>query len=362
MGNKAGRAGIIGAGILGRLTAYFLIELGWEVALFEEGPETPANSSFSPSYTAAGMLAPYCELEYAEPIVVKLGVASFPIWESVVKTVGGDVFYQREGSLVVAHQNDKNEFLRLKRAVEHFTSEPVMKQLKRDEIRECEPDVDPKISDGLFFPHEGQIDTGAIMRALSVHLKKNGATINFDTKAENPTPKKITTAKGSFDFDCVVDCRGMGAKADLKNLRGVRGEVFRVNAPDVSFRRPVRLIHPRYPIYVVPRPNHDYIIGATSIESEDLSTVSVRGALELLSALYSLSSGFSEARIMETATQLRPAFLDNAPKIIYKGGLCRANGLFRHGFLASPMLAKLTAGMVAGGKIEAGFESIYEAV
>jgi glycine oxidase len=164
---------------------------------------------------------------------------------------------------------------------------------------------------------------------------------------------------GIYDFDFVADCRGFGAKPDLKNFRGVRGEVLRVHAPDVSFRRPVRLMHPRYPIYVVPRPNHNYIIGATSIESEDLSDISVRGALELMSALYSLCAGFSEARITETAVQLRPAFLNNAPKIIRQKGLCRSNGLYRHGYLASPKVAELTAALISGEKIEPGYETLF---
>jgi len=360
MGNKKGRAGIVGAGILGKLVAYFLVEAGWNVTLFDEGPENPQKSSFSPSFTAAGMLAPYCELEYAEPSVIKLGVDSFALWPSILKQTGGNVYFQREGSLVVTHPQDKNEFQRLKRAVESFTSEPVMKHVKGEGLREYEPDIDPKINEGLFFPFEGQIDGTAIMAALGAYLRGVGATFHFETKAQKVEPNRVTTGSGAHDFDCVADCRGMGAKSDLKNFRGIRGEVLRIHAPDVSLRRPVRLMHPRYPIYVVPRPDHNYIIGATSVESEDLSEISVRGALELLSALYSLNTGFSEARITETAVQLRPAFLNNAPKIIHKKGLCRANGLYRHGYLASPKLAMLTANFVAEGKMEAGYESIFE--
>jgi glycine oxidase len=175
MKNKKGRVGIVGAGILGKLTALYLLEAGWEVALFEEGPEIPQNSSFSPSFTAAGMLAPYCEMEYAEAVVVKLGLESFPLWETVLKQVGEKVFYQREGSLVVAHQQDKNEFQRLKRAVENFTPDTsVMKPVKGAEIREYEPDIDSKITDGLFFPFEGQIDTAGIMRAVGKNWRTEG--------------------------------------------------------------------------------------------------------------------------------------------------------------------------------------------
>ena len=39
----------------------------------------------------------------------------------------------------------------------------------------------------------------------------------------------------------------------LPDLRGVKGEMLVLRCPDVSLRRPVRLLHPRIPLYVVPR-------------------------------------------------------------------------------------------------------------
>jgi len=67
----------------------------------------------------------------------------------------------------------------------------------------------------------------------------------------------------------------------------------------------MRVVHPRYPLYVAPKPNRVYVIGATEIESEDMSPASVRSTLELLSAAYAVHSGFAEARILEVATQCR---------------------------------------------------------
>jgi glycine oxidase len=106
-------------------------------------------------------------------------------------------------------------------------------------------------------------------------------------------------------------------------------------------RRPTRLIHPRYPIYIAPKENDIYVVGATEIESEDLSNMSVRSAMELLSAVYTVHSGFAEARILEMATQCRPTLKNNLPEIRVlkeKGltDLIMINGLYRHGFMISP--------------------------
>jgi glycine oxidase len=100
------------------------------------------------------------------------------------------------------------------------------------------------------------------------------------------------------------------------------------------------MLHPRYKIYIVPRPNNRYIIGATEIESEDKSPMSVRSSLELLSAVYSVHSGFAEARVVKSVTNCRPTLKDNLPSIEYHDKLTRINGLYRHGYLLAPAIVE----------------------
>ena len=87
-----------------------------------------------------------------------------------------------------------------------------------------------------------------------------------------------------------------------------------VETDEIVLSRPVRLIHPRWPLYIIPRAGNQFMIGATSIERED-DGVSVRSALELLSAAYAVHPAFGEARIVEIGSGLRPAFPDNLPRI-----------------------------------------------
>jgi glycine oxidase len=139
-----------------------------------------------------------------------------------------------------------------------------------------------------------------------------------------------------------VDCRGVGAKHDWRNLRGVRGEIVRLHAPDIELRHMVRLLHPRYPVYIVPRAEGRLVVGATSIESDDRSPVSVRGALELLTSAHSVLPALAEARILEFNTQVRPALPDNLPAIRFdrERRILRINGLYRHGFLLTPAVVE----------------------
>ena len=104
----------------------------------------------------------------------------------------------------------------------------------------------------------------------------------------------------------VVDCRGFAARRDLAELRGVRGEMIRVGTREIALTRTVRLLHPRIPLYVVPRANAEFMIGATMIESADKGAVSVRSAIEMLNAAYTLHPAFGEAEILYRAPTSGP--------------------------------------------------------
>ena len=183
------------------------------------------------------------------------------------------------------------------------------------------------------MPHEGQLDN----RQLLVSLMHALGTMQVELHWNQAIDPDDLHRQGKHDW--VIDCRGLGAKEAWESnpLRGIRGEVIRLHAPEVRLKRPTRLIHPRYPIYIAPKEDDMYVVGATEIESEDLSPTSVRSAMELLSAVYTVHSGFAEARILEMSTQCRPALKDNLPEIrIAKPGLMLINGLYRHGFLIAP--------------------------
>lgn len=123
-------------------------------------------------------------------------------------------------------------------------------------------------------------------------------------------------------------------------VRGVRGEVVWLHAPGVRLLRPVRLLHPRHRVYIVPRPGDLFVVGASEIESEDRSPVSLRSAVELMAAAHSVIPELAEARIVHMEANLRPALPDNEPHTHVEPGLLRINGLFRHGWLLAPALVQ----------------------
>ncbi|HZE91624.1 MAG TPA: FAD-dependent oxidoreductase, partial [Rhizobacter sp.] len=173
------------------------------------------------------------------------------------------------------------------------------------------------------------------MHALADGATQRGVVWRWSHPVQQLAPRRID----GEHFDWVFDVRGLGARPDLP-LRGVRGEILWVHAPGLMLRRPLRLLHPRSRVYLVPRPDNVVVVGASEIESEDRSPMSVRTALALLSAAHSVLPELAEGRIVHMETNLRPALPDNLPHHETQPGLTRLNGLFRHGWLIAPAMVE----------------------
>ncbi len=378
------RIGIAGAGIAGRLLAWQLSKLGHDVEVFDpapdaQPPEQPGVHGAA-AFTAAGMLSPLAELENAPEDIAKLGWRSLDLWPGIVATLAphlrATTLFRRNGSLLVAHAGDAaaaERVLARVRAAQIKSARIAEREnaddgdrgttlqlrpraansdlgdggersphrlptaLTAEALRTLEPTLAPGLR-GWALPGEGQVDTTRLMPALVADA--TSAHWHWGVRVDRVEAHQLHFAKAtSRGFDVAIDARGLGAKNAL-SLRGVRGELLWLHAPGLELRRPVRCIHPRHRVYLVPRHGDLVIVGATEIDSEDRSPVSVRSTIELLTAAHSIVPQLAEARIVKLDTHLRPATMDQRPHLHCSTGLIRINGLFRHGFLLAPALVE----------------------
>ncbi|MBU6442231.1 MAG: FAD-dependent oxidoreductase [Betaproteobacteria bacterium] len=339
--------GIAGAGLAGRLLAWRLLRRGLRVSLFDAGAREDRGSA---GPTAAAMLSPTAELAVADAHIHELGSRSLELWANWLQALhaqtGKEVYFRREGTLVVAHAPDRGSlahYASLLRA--HLPADEAAASVQAADaqrIGALEPLLAGRFAEGLYLPQEGQLANDQLYEALAAALDQAlaacGGAWHERCAIESVQARALLARDGSrHEFDLAVDCRGVGARGDMPGLHGVRGEVLTVAAPGVELRRPVRLIHPRYALYVAPRPGGRFIVGATELDSEDPGPITLRSTLELGSALYSLHPEFGEARVLRLAAALRPALPDRQPVAAPDAqGVWRINGLFRHGYLIAP--------------------------
>lgn len=319
-------ATVVGAGVAGLACAVELAERGLKVEVRERSRRLGSDCC---SWYAGGMLAPWCERQSAEPLITELGAESLSWWrEKFPGTVLG-------GTLVLAHGRDSGELNHFARGTERY------EWLDREGLTALEPDLAGRFERALYFPEEGHLDPRAALAALAQRLTALGGRVRFGTCGPEAPERN--------GEDCLIDCTGLAARAVLTDLRGVKGEMLVVRLPDLSLSRPVRVLHPRVPVYIVPRGDGHFMIGATMIESDQAGRITARSMLELLGAAYALHPAFGEAQIVEIGTGVRPAFPDNLPRLRRRGETLYVNGLYRHGFLAAPALARRTANLLLNG-------------
>jgi glycine oxidase len=349
--------GIAGAGLAGRMLAWRLLRAGCRVTLLDKQSREAHNTA---SIVAAAMLSPLAELAVSDRVVFDLGQRSMVLWPQWIDELHAanptsqaqPVYHRQLGSLVVAHAPDQSHLAHFTRLLRHKLPQAYQQQVQHldaADLAVLEPALTGRFNQGLYLQGEGQLANDQWMDALALELDRLGVKWHTGVTVQTLEPGRICGKRTGGDsaasdiniaVDLVVDARGVGSKPLLSGLRGVRGEVLRVECHGVVLQRPVRLMHPRYQIYVVPRPDNLFVVGATELESEDTGPVTLRSALELGSALYSLHPAFGEARVLSLSSALRPALDNDQPACVQRDGTWHINGLYRHGYLCAPALVE----------------------
>jgi glycine oxidase len=324
---------------------------GHRVVLFDRDR---IDGELAAARVAAAMLAPYSEIVAGEREVFEWGRAGLALWPELLRQLatdaGAEVYFQQRGSLVVAHGRDAGDLQHFNQQLRRLLPAPLdnVRFLQREQLRELEPELATQFSEATFLGEEGTLDNRELLAALATAIQRLGGEWREGVVVTGVGAGEIAEAAARHRFDLAIDARGFGAKPQLPELRGVRGEVLWVHAPEVRLSRPLRLMHPRYQLYIAPKRGDVYVIGATQIESESLAPITVRSSLELLSALYSVHTGFAEAQVLHAYANCRPAFPDNLPRIDAAPGLLRVNGMYRHGYLLGPYVLQVALAALDG--------------
>jgi glycine oxidase len=323
---------IVGGGLLGRLLAWRAALSGFDVELFDANDRLGSKAT---AWVAGGMVAPQAEAADAEQELVAMGRRSLSLWPDWLSALPAQVHYSANGTLLLWKRADVGEAARFQALLRARDPQANYQHLDGQQLAAREPLLENRFREAIYLPGEAHIDNRQLLPALADALDELGVECHWNRRVED------TERPDAF---IVIDCRGKSAKSRWKELRGVRGELVRLHAPGIELRHMLRLLHPRYSIYLISRPGGNLVVGATAIESDDCSPVSVRSALELLSAAYSVLPELGEARIVELNSDCRPALPDNRPAIRYSPAkrLMEVNGLYRHGFLLSPAVVEET--------------------
>ncbi len=312
------------------------------------------------SWAAAGMLAPYSEVEFYEDTVLALAEESQRLWpafaEQVQTASGHTIGYDRSGSLVVAVDRDESE--EIARTYEYQLARGLpVERLSGDACREREPLLSPRVHSGVWSPDDHQVDAAKLVEALRAAAVQAGVTVRPGTAAsvhiDAGTVTGVTLASGeTLAADHVVIAAGAWSRSVdglgpcTPKVRPVKGQMLALTRdPTLELTHVIRA--PR--VYIVPKADR-WVIGATSEDRGFDGRVTAGGVWELLDATYELVPAGMELELSSTWCGFRPACRDNGPLLGGSdvAGLFFCNGHYRNGIQQTPVSVHNVAAAVFG--------------
>lgn len=180
------------------------------------------------------MIAPTAESIDADEQIASMGRHSLTLWPQWLAQLPLPVFYRDSGTLLLWHHQDTAEARRLERVLTAQNPQGFVRPIDSASVSELEPALEARFSEALYLPGDAQVDNRALLKAVAVALEETRVECHW----------KTSVSAGEFPkAGIVVDCRGIGAKPEWPNLRGVRGEIVRIHAPEIELDHMLRLLH-----------------------------------------------------------------------------------------------------------------------
>jgi glycine oxidase len=356
---------VIGAGLIGLATSWRLAAGGARVTVCDPTPGAQTSS------VAAGMLAPVSEVEYGEDDLLALNLASVAAWPDFAAELesltGLPAGLHRTGTLSVAYDVDDAAALRRLADYQRRLGLEV-EELSGREARKREPLLAAGVSGGVWVPGDHSVDNRRAVAALLRAVDLVGVRMIRQRVAR--VLVRGTTAVGveledgsSIHAGTVVAAAGPwssqldGIPIELRPpVRPVKGEILRLQVPvpyRPALRHTVRATARGFSVYLVPRPDGELVVGATSSELGYDTRVLAGGVFTLLRDARTVLPITDELELVETVAGLRPATPDNAPVLGPSGldGLLWATGHYRNGVLLTPVTARVIADTILTGTL-----------
>ncbi|MDA0681300.1 MAG: FAD-binding oxidoreductase [Proteobacteria bacterium] len=210
---------IIGAGIAGFSTAYFLAADGVDVVLLEQHElNTLASGSNAGSLHAQIQPEPFVELGEAWArqflFALPLYIESMSLWRDVGSLLGTDLEVAQDGGIVVAMSDKIMRILAAKSRMERSAGLET-ELLSASELRDKAPYVSEHMVGAAFCPIEGKANPLLAASAFAIAAQSHGATIQQQCRVtairNSKAGYEVETTKGSYHAARIVNAAGIEA-------------------------------------------------------------------------------------------------------------------------------------------------------
>lgn len=354
---------IVGGGIIGCATAYYLAKEGASVTVLERGPIGDEASG-----AAAGMLAALSsEGGERAPAFDRLLLESSDLYQSLVpelRKTGIDFHYRRTGVFHLALNDDEAAALRERYEARRKHTDDLRWLDGPSEVLHEEPEANPRAVAAMGSSREEYVDPRRITEALAAAASSLGATVEANApvtrlrRRDAGRLRGVSTARATYDADTVLLAAGPWTYALAKRLgatipvRPVRGQMLSLGGPRTPLRHMIWGNH----AYLVPREDGQTYVGATVEEAGYRKRTTKAGIGSLRRGAIELVPGLRNARQRRAWAGLRPGSPDGMPimgKLPGWDNVWVSTGHFRNGILLAPLSGLLVAKSITAAKPDA---------
>lgn len=360
---------VIGAGILGASTAYYLAKSGAKVTVVDRQDVGRATDA------AAGIICPWLS-QRRNKAWYSLAKNGASFYEKLIKDLKEDgeieTGYKRVGT-VSLHTVEEKLIKMEERAIQRRHDAPeigTIRQLTTSETSSLFPPLAKEYS-SVHVSGAARVNGRALRQALVNAATKHGASFISGTAHIEHARGKVTGVRVNDEFyatDCVIVSAGVWANELLTPL-GFHLQLTAQKAQIVHLQLENEdtgnwpVVMPPNDQYILAFDNGRVVIGATHEDDQNFDTRITAGGLhEVFDKALSIAPGLAEGTFIEARVGYRP-FTPNFLPIIgevtnYKG-LFLANGLGASGLTVGPYLGEQLAKLVLGYEVSIDL-SLYD--
>jgi glycine oxidase len=335
---------VIGGGVIGLTTAYYLAREGVRVSVLDQG-----NLGQESSWAGAGIISPGNpkRARSASGRLRALSTALFPKLSAELRELTGiDNGYRRCGGLELRRSTDALERHRIANLVREEEAEGLTCEiLDATALRELEPALADSLPGAVYFPEIAQLRNPRHVKALVAACGERGVQLRpgCPVRGLDRQGDRVSTAvclEGKLPAGNFVIASGAWSDILLSHvgwrsdIRPVRGQIALLNVAPPLFSR-VLMAGAEY---LVPRPDGRVLVGSTEENVGFDKRTTAEAIQHLLAMAITLVPGLGKAPVERCWAGLRPGSPDGRPFLGRVPGFCNlyvAAGHFRSGIMLS---------------------------
>lgn len=357
---------VIGAGILGVATAYFLARAGREVLLVDRGEANGQASGLNAGSLHVQLIS-YNTKAVSDVAgtpaadALPLGPAAVALWRKLAATLGENIEFKSAGGVILAEDERQLAYLREKAKLERACGLDV-EIVSRTDLQRLAPAVSERMIGGEWCSQEGKINPLLATPALLARACAEGARLVTHTEVRSierhGSGFEMRTNRGSIRAARVVNAAGVWASriAALAGFRlpVVASPIQMIATEPASPVGDLLFAHAGRHLTLKQAANGNVIVGGAWRAGFDETTKSCRVLRESIEGNVWVAERvlplIGRLHIIRTWAGLTMR-LDGAPVVGEVPGMPGFfNAVSINGYTLGPLLGQLTAELIVSGK------------